>query len=301
MFIKPIETEYQGYKFRSRLEARWAVFLDAAGIKYEYEKEGFELGDAGRYLPDFYLPDIKTWLEIKPNADIQKVYLAGKVCPDWRKGIAFPGSSITGPDMSRILHGDDGDLHAYNSEWQHGLREYHAEVLKLCFEQIRASDVFFAWINSPDCHGTLVELGYAKAIGKPVYIGFDNKVRRETDRGYFSESYLDIAELWFAAETADAYLSCDEPQVAYECLVRTHQSDKAKWEALSNHTQMPVVVLRGEAHRGGFVATEYDHYNWNLSDFPCAFRRADSVFNEAFAAAKQARFEHGQTPTGVRP
>ncbi len=40
MEIKAIDTVYNGYKFRSRLEARWAVFFDAAGIKYEYEPEG---------------------------------------------------------------------------------------------------------------------------------------------------------------------------------------------------------------------------------------------------------------------
>ena len=39
MDIKPIETVYNGYRFRSRLEARWAVFFDAAGIEYEYEPE----------------------------------------------------------------------------------------------------------------------------------------------------------------------------------------------------------------------------------------------------------------------
>lgn len=51
--IKPIETEYNGYKFRSRLEARWAVFFDAIEIPYEYEPEGYEL-KSGWYLPDFY-------------------------------------------------------------------------------------------------------------------------------------------------------------------------------------------------------------------------------------------------------
>ena len=39
--IKAIETIYNGYRFRSRLEARWAVFFDEIGIKYEYEKEGY--------------------------------------------------------------------------------------------------------------------------------------------------------------------------------------------------------------------------------------------------------------------
>lgn len=62
--IKAIETEYNGYKFRSRTEARWAVFLDSLGEKYEYEKEGYEL-PSGRYLPDFFLPRLDCWLEIK--------------------------------------------------------------------------------------------------------------------------------------------------------------------------------------------------------------------------------------------
>ena len=65
--IKPIETKYNGYFFRSRLEARWAVFFDALGIKYEYEKEGFDI-DGVRYLPDFYLPDYSCWVEIKPDS-----------------------------------------------------------------------------------------------------------------------------------------------------------------------------------------------------------------------------------------
>ena len=34
--IKAIETYYKGYRFRSRLEARWAVFFDAACVEYEY-------------------------------------------------------------------------------------------------------------------------------------------------------------------------------------------------------------------------------------------------------------------------
>ena len=55
--IKAIETRYKGYRFRSRLEARWAVFFDALGIDWEYEKEGYDLGAAGWYLPDFWLPD----------------------------------------------------------------------------------------------------------------------------------------------------------------------------------------------------------------------------------------------------
>lgn len=65
MDIKPIETFYNGYRFRSRLEARWAVFFDSLGMPYEYEPEGFSLSDGTFYLPDFYLPQSREWFEVK--------------------------------------------------------------------------------------------------------------------------------------------------------------------------------------------------------------------------------------------
>lgn len=76
--IKPIETFYNGYRFRSRLEARWAVFFDALGVEYEYEPEGFLLPSGKRYLPDFKVkcwgtrgdksgPPFDLWIEVKGN------------------------------------------------------------------------------------------------------------------------------------------------------------------------------------------------------------------------------------------
>lgn len=63
--LQPIQTEYNGYLFRSRLEARWAVFFDEMEIEYEYESEGFRLSNGNYYLPDFYLPQYKMYLEVK--------------------------------------------------------------------------------------------------------------------------------------------------------------------------------------------------------------------------------------------
>lgn len=64
--IKPIETKYKGFRFRSRLEARWAVYFDAMRIPWEYEPEGFDLGDLGWYLPDFHLYEKNIFAEVKP-------------------------------------------------------------------------------------------------------------------------------------------------------------------------------------------------------------------------------------------
>jgi hypothetical protein len=68
---KVIQTKYKGYHFRSRTEARWAVFFDKLGVKYEYEPEGFELPDGTWYLPDFYLPEFGGggYFEVKPDVD----------------------------------------------------------------------------------------------------------------------------------------------------------------------------------------------------------------------------------------
>lgn len=69
--VRAIDTAYSGRLFRSRLEARWAVFFNRLGIRWEYEKEGFELPDESgqslRYLPDFWIPHIESYVEIKAD------------------------------------------------------------------------------------------------------------------------------------------------------------------------------------------------------------------------------------------
>lgn len=69
--LAAIQTKYKGHLFRSRLEARWAVFFDALGIAWEYEPEGYLLSDGSRYLPDFLLPGFHltggVFVEVKPQ------------------------------------------------------------------------------------------------------------------------------------------------------------------------------------------------------------------------------------------
>lgn len=66
--IQAIETSYAGCRFRSRLEARWAVFFNHLGIRWEYESQGYELPDGTRYLPDFHLPVGDLFVEVKGNS-----------------------------------------------------------------------------------------------------------------------------------------------------------------------------------------------------------------------------------------
>lgn len=65
--IKAIETVAYGRRFRSRTEAKWAVFFTTLGVSWEYEPEGFEI-EGTRYLPDFrvWTPQGQPiWYEIK--------------------------------------------------------------------------------------------------------------------------------------------------------------------------------------------------------------------------------------------
>lgn len=113
--IKPIQTEYKGYLFRSRLEARWAVFLDAMSVNWEYEKEGYEL-ESGWYLPDFWLPDLDLWLEIKPDDPSDKeLQLAEELACGTCKPIAI-ASGLPGEDMN--LYCADCDEGGGGEMWQ---------------------------------------------------------------------------------------------------------------------------------------------------------------------------------------
>jgi hypothetical protein len=64
--IQAIETNWNGYRCRSRLEARWLLFLHTMQIDFQYEPEGYKLPDGTWYLPDLLLPHVRLWAEIKP-------------------------------------------------------------------------------------------------------------------------------------------------------------------------------------------------------------------------------------------
>jgi hypothetical protein len=60
-----VVTVYNGTRFRSRLEARWAVFLDAAGIEWQYERRIIRAPGEPGYVPDFWLPAAGQFAEVK--------------------------------------------------------------------------------------------------------------------------------------------------------------------------------------------------------------------------------------------
>ncbi|WP_341918923.1 hypothetical protein [Hydrocarboniphaga effusa] len=88
--MKVIQTKYAGHLFRSRLEARWAVFFDTLGIVWDYELDGFELSNGIRYLPDFFLPDLDCYFEVKgPKPSAEEYAKSVMLSADSKKLVAM--------------------------------------------------------------------------------------------------------------------------------------------------------------------------------------------------------------------
>jgi hypothetical protein len=112
--ITPIQTRYRGYRFRSRLEARWAVAFDAMGLRWEYEPEGFVLPSGKHYLPDFRVTLERgsiLWFEVKPEGGSSpefEAFMAGSRTP--ARGAVL--HDIPDPELVR------DDLFAPSSEYE---------------------------------------------------------------------------------------------------------------------------------------------------------------------------------------
>lgn len=104
--LRAIETEYKGYRFRSRLEARWAVFFDVCGVNWEYEPEGFILPNGQQYLPDFLLHDVTfNHAGYRRGCDLYVEVKGRMTAEDAEKirGFAFPVEGLGSLVMNPLL------------------------------------------------------------------------------------------------------------------------------------------------------------------------------------------------------
>jgi hypothetical protein len=123
------ETLYEGVLFRSRTEARHAVFWDELEIGWSYEVERF-LPAGARYLPDFVIfPALGTvWVEIKPTwqADPEGVarfreFAAQRPRPS---RAALIVGLPTPHNKPLIIGGDDNQDDPVKGGWEDDTREW---------------------------------------------------------------------------------------------------------------------------------------------------------------------------------
>src|ERR1700693_1176199 len=63
--VAAIPLTHGGVTFRSALEAAWACTLDHHGIVCQYEPWLLKLPSGVCYMPDFWLPGLSTFIEVK--------------------------------------------------------------------------------------------------------------------------------------------------------------------------------------------------------------------------------------------
>lgn len=239
--MKAISTLYSGFSFRSRLEARWAVFFDTLGVRYEYEKEGFDLGAAGWYLPDFWLPDQYLWIEIKGKTATHEECVKAAALADQS------GCPVV------ILAGQIG---GHVGRYEHG--NYDPPQTE------HTTQVFCGYHLPPDggygCSGVAYQIKddltpFLRNMFPQEYVPSYDRTRKTTkeiielDRRYFRNKY-----------------GKEHPRWIYGIV----SSSDVGWRMRDNQLDL-------------------DH-TWHL----------DTVIEAAYAAARSARFEHGETPRTPR-
>lgn len=153
--VKAIPTRHKGYLFRSRLEARWAVFFDVIGAKWSYEVEGYENDQGVRYLPDFFLhnvtlrgvknPERGLCLEVKPDhyetnehqGDAEKYYMCSPLI--LVRGMPSNVQPLPGSRMTGEQYLDQGateeDCGLWWDNFMHFVKCYRCGCLKVEYDE----------------------------------------------------------------------------------------------------------------------------------------------------------------------
>lgn len=112
--IPSLETHFNGVDYRSRTEARWAVFFSELELVFDYEPERIQLSDGQNYLPDFYLPELNAYFEVKAANDAivtAECYRARRLAADrigQRVWLAAGAPSFDPPNILTLEQWDFG-------------------------------------------------------------------------------------------------------------------------------------------------------------------------------------------------
>lgn len=124
-------------------------------------EEGDDDYPIGNYCTDFRLP--KYWPTLERSIFGIHNY-TGPYFLSCDHG-CYHGKDTHGTTMGRESYEDSHGWTMDPNYWS-----VKDRVQQFCFTAIRSSDLVFAWIDSPDCYGTIAELGYAKAAGVEICI-----------------------------------------------------------------------------------------------------------------------------------
>jgi len=161
--IKAIETRYAGCRFRSRLEARWAVFWDHLEIRWEYEPQGYVI-DGRPYLPDFWLPELQTWAEVKGSDQDNFEGEHVDLCRGLANAEGHPVILLTGPPEARFYSrfAPDLDPQSFTAAF---FRDYSTRL-------VVADHYWFQHVVIREVDGALILMGDDRCVRNSLGGGF---------------------------------------------------------------------------------------------------------------------------------
>lgn len=255
---RAIETIYRGYRFRSRLEARWAVLFDKIGLAWTYEEEGFEL-PSGRYLPDFFFPELNVFVEIK-----------GRMPDGEDRDLArLSDLSVAKNCACFMFAGDPIDL------LERPMDESYTWRIPAGHELVSDGQMIAALLEASGLYGTHV--GYPmteKAARRTVALNIGLGLQIASFHGWLNEIEVSGSGAVVAKALANAPRPLPEglregAEQIQEDLVSSWDANRAKFD---------------EAYRGIMSAMRFVSY------------LSGDRMKKAAAISRQARFEFGETP-----
>jgi hypothetical protein len=88
---------------------------------------------------------------------------------------------------------------------------------------IKNCDMLFAYIDTADCHGTLVEIGAAYVLGKPIYMVFAHGMLMEIDDFWFViRCAIDTSVCKSKAQLIESYIDFLEREIKRRQIEQKH-------------------------------------------------------------------------------
>lgn len=128
----------------------------------------------------------------------------------------------------------------HGTEWigQHGWMDPSMceHITAACCAALRRADLVFAYINTPDCFGTLIEIGYAQALGKFVFVQTEDGAEWDGDDYWFAEMMTRGQRAWYPTTDVKAI---EDPAARICAMFR---------EALIEYAMYPHESMQGGGH-----------------------------------------------------
>lgn len=195
---------YGGYEMRSHSETRWAAMMDAMSVAWIYEPRTVTTRHGG-YMPDFFLPAVGAFLEVKGPRPTQV-----------EREKAWDAQEITGFPVVFAY----GRAEMIGGELFHGVLSYFSERGEVSYSTAEIGAAVRRWF------GVHTYAAYLAA----------GEHQRRPDCVRIGAILEEVITGWMDRQGREAYLKSIHGPINQSKLAQNRQASRAEW-ALSQFSQ----------------------------------------------------------------